>query len=62
MEIAQLVQQSGRPIGDATMAALLDVSDAPTKLESGIKIDMQQPPNPEFAGCGGGTPSRTGEA
>ena len=59
MELINLMVQSGRPVGQATMATLLKMSDAPTELGEAVKIDMQQPPNPELAGGGGGTPART---
>ncbi len=60
MEIIQLMLQSGRPPGQATMAELLKMSDVNSKLEAAISTDMQQPPNPEFVGGGGGSRPKTG--
>ena len=60
-EIVQLMIQTGRPPGPATIAELLKMSDTPTTLETAMALDMQQAPNPEAPGAGGtaGTPART---
>ena len=61
LELVNLMAQSGRPVGQATMNALLEMGDSPTKLTEAVKLDMQQAPNPEAPGAGGtaGTPART---
>lgn len=54
MQIAQLVTQSGRPIGPATFNAMIDMSDMPSKMASALKMDAMappvQPPNPQGQG------------
>ncbi len=44
LQIAQLVAQSGRPIGPATFNALIDMGDMPSKLSTALKMDAMAPP------------------
>ena len=44
LQMAQLVTQSGRPIGPATFNALIEMGDMPTKLATALKIDSMMPP------------------
>ena len=51
LQIAQLVTQSGRPIGPATFNAMIEMSDMPSKMATALKMDAMappvQPPNPQ---------------
>lgn len=44
LQTAQLVTQSGRPIGPATFNSLIEMADLPTKFAAALKIDSMQPP------------------
>ena len=52
LQMAQLVTQSGRPIGPATFNALIEMGDMPSKLSTALKIDSMMPPTqpPDPAG------------
>jgi hypothetical protein len=63
LQMAQLVTQSGRPIGPATFNALIEMSNMPSKLATALKIDSMMPPtqpadpagqNATLQGGGGG--------
>ena len=43
VELAALVTSSGRPLGPNTLGAMVDMSNAPTKLAAALKADLQQP-------------------
>lgn len=44
LQVAQLVAQSGRPIGPATFMAMIDASDMPSKMANALKMDAMAPP------------------
>ena len=52
-QLASLVMQTGRPIGPMTMQALVEMSDMPTRLAEGLKMDMMMPPTQPMQGGGG---------
>ena len=44
LQVAQLVTQSGRPIGPATFTELINMSDMPSRLATALKVDAMMPP------------------
>ena len=54
VQLVTMMLQSGRPIGPATFAALVEMSDMPSRLEKGLKVDMMQPPVLPESGKAGG--------
>ena len=54
IQLVTMMVQSGRPIGPATFAALVEMSDMPSRLEKGLKVDMMQPPVLPVSGKAGG--------
>lgn len=54
IQLVAMMVQSGRPIGLQTFAALVEMSDMPSRLEQGLRLDMAQPPMmpPEAGGAG----------
>lgn len=54
VQLVTMMAQSGRPIGPATFAALVEMSDMPSRLEKGLRVDMQQPPLMPTDGNAGG--------
>jgi hypothetical protein len=44
LQLAQLVAQSGRPIGPATFNALINMADMPSQLSNAMKMDAMAPP------------------
>lgn len=44
IQMTQLYTASGRPIGSATLLALIDLSDLPSKLSMAMKLDAMVPP------------------
>ena len=70
LQMVELIQQSGRPIGPATFNAMIEMSDMPSKLATALKIDTMMPPQmppgqtgPPQAGPapGGGAPPANGD-
>lgn len=53
VQLTQLVGSTGRPIGPATMAALIDMADMPTRLAKGLEFDMMMPPTTQPNPTGG---------
>lgn len=64
MQAASLVAQSGRPIGPATMNALIDIADLPSAFSNALKLDMMGMPvgpvNPQSQAQALGKPSGKG--
>ena len=44
VQLVTMMVQSGRPVGPNTFAALVEMSDMPSRLAKGLELDMQQPP------------------
>ena len=44
LQIAQLITQSGRPVGPNTFNALINMSDMPSQMSTALKLDAMQPP------------------
>lgn len=60
MQLTQMVSATGRPVGPATLNALVEMSDMPSKLATGLKMDMLMPLT--MAPAGGGQPGQPGQA
>lgn len=54
VQLTTLLASTGRPVGPNTLAALVEMSDMPSRLAEGLKRDAQMPPTlPPDTGSGG---------
>jgi hypothetical protein len=53
VQLAGLLTSSGKPLGSATLQAMIDLSEMPTRLAEGLKRDAEQEPMPGMVQPGG---------
>ena len=52
-QLAGLITSSGKPLGPASMQAMIDLANMPTRLAEGLKRDAEQEVNPAMVQPGG---------